>query len=174
MGILSSIKNRYCKAKNPIKYWRKKGVSIGDGCEIYSSASFGSEPYLVSLGNHVRINANVLFVTHDGGVWVLRELFEIYKDVDIFGEIVVGDNVHIGNNSIIMPGVKIGNNCIIGCGAIVTKDVPDNSIAVGVPARIIETVDQYAEKHKDDFVHTKYLTSEKKREVLLKKMKSKS
>ena len=46
------------------------------------------------------------------------------------------------------------NNCVIGCGAIVTKDIPDNSIAVGIPAKVIETVDDYAEKHRMQFVNT--------------------
>lgn len=65
-----------------------------------------------------------------------------------------------------MPGVSIGNNCIIGCGAIVTKSIPDNSVAVGVPAKVIETVDEYYEKHKNNFLETKGLTPKKKREYL--------
>ena len=60
-----------------------------------------------------------------------------------FGPIVVKDNVHIGWNAIIMPGVTIGNNCVIGCGAVVTHDIPDNSIAVGVPAKVIKSTDEY-------------------------------
>ena len=68
-----------------------------------------------------------------------------------------------------MPGVKIGDNCIIGCGAIVTHDVPDNSVAVGVPARVIETLDEYIEKNKDDFVYTKSMSAKGKRQYLLKK-----
>jgi len=165
--FLKNILSIYEKRRNPIRYWRKKGTQIGENCEIYSSAEFGSEPYLISLGNHVRVNAGVIFVTHDGGVWVLRDLKEEYKDNDIFGRITVGDNVHIGTNAIIMPGVQIGSNCIIGCGAIVTKDIPDNSIAVGVPARVIKSIDVYEQKHKDHFMHTKLLSAEEKRKFLM-------
>ena len=55
------------------------------------------------------------------------------------------------------------NNCVIGCGAIVTKDIPDNSIAVGIPAKVIETVDDYAEKHRMQFVNTKHLSATQKK-----------
>ncbi len=164
-SLIDKLKRR----RSPVKYWRKKGVMIGDRCEIYSSASFGSEPYLIRLGDHVRVNSGVNFVTHDGGVWVLRELEESLQDVDLFGKITVGNNVHIGTNAIIMPGVTIGDNCIIGCGAIVTKDIPSNAIAVGVPARVIKTIEEYKEKHADDFDHTKGFDRTKKRAYLMKK-----
>lgn len=72
-------------------------------------------------------------------------------------------------NVTIMPGVTIGSNCIIGCGAVVTKDIPDNSIAVGVPAKVIETIDDYYEKNKDLVDYTKNLSPTEKKEYLIKK-----
>ena len=164
---IKNIKEKIKKSINPIKYWQSKGLVIGKDCEIYKSASLGSEPYLITIGDQVRIASNVSFVTHDGGAWVIRHLKDEYKDVDLFGRIRVGNNVHIGINAVIMPGVSIGDNCIIGCGAIVTKDVPSNSIAVGVPARVIETVDEYFDKHTGDFLHTKEKTYNEKRDVLI-------
>lgn len=168
MGLINKAIDKIKRMNNPVKYWRKKGALIGDGCEIYSTASLGSEAYLVKLGDKVRVNSGVLFITHDGGVWVLRNIKEEYKGIDIIKPIEIGNNVHIGTNAIIMPNVKIGNNCIIGCGAIVTKDIPDNSIAVGVPARVIETIEDYENKHKEEFLQTKYMSSEDKRQFLLK------
>lgn len=168
MGVLKLLLEKYKINKNPVLYWRKRGIQIGENCEIYASANFGSEPYLISIGNHVRINASVKFITHDGGVWVLRDI-EGLEDVDLFGKISVGNNVHIGSGAIIMPGVTIGNNCVIGCGAVVTKPIPDNSIAVGVPARVIETVDEYILKHESDFDHTKGFSNEEKKQYLLEK-----
>ena len=166
--IIKKIIDYFEKKYRAQKYWEKKGLKCGASCEIYEGASFGSEPYLITLGNHVRVNTGVFFVTHDGGTWVLRGLNNNqYRDIDLFGTINVGDNVHIGTNAIIMPGVNIGNNCIIGCGAIVTHDIPDNCIAVGVPARVIESIDQYSEKHTESFLHTKLLTSTEKKEYLL-------
>lgn len=94
---------------------------------------------------------------------------EDLKNCDLFGTIEVGNNVHIGTNATIMPNVKVGSNCIVGCGAIVTKDVPDNSIVVGCPARVIETIDEYYAKHKNAFDITKQMSSEEKRQYLFKK-----
>lgn len=165
---MKRLLNHFLRKRDIVSYWRNKGARIGDGCEIYPSSSFGSEPFLITIGDHVRINSGVQFVTHDGGVWVLRKYLGDER-IDLFGEIFVGDNVHIGTNAIIMPGVKIGSNCIIGCGAIVTKDIPDNSIAVGVPARVIETVEEYAQKHRQDFDFTKLMPPEEKRAYLLSK-----
>jgi serine acetyltransferase len=63
-----------------------------------------------------------------------------------FGRVKISDNVYIGARVILMPGVTVGQNCIIGAGSIVTKDIPDNSLAVGSPARVIKTTSEYAEK----------------------------
>ncbi len=65
------------------------------------------------------------------------------------GPIEIGNNVFIGARSIILYNVKIGNNCIIGAGSIVTKDIPDNSVAVGVPAKVIGTFDSTLKKLED-------------------------
>ncbi len=176
MGVLAGIIAKRKKRKNPVDYWRKLGAQIGEQCELYPSAYLGTEPYLIKIGNHVRINSGVQFVTHDGGVWVLRGLADTdskfpaeMKDADLFGEITIGNNVHVGTNVIIMPGVSVGDNCIIGCGAIVTKNVPDNSIAVGIPARVIETVETYYHKHSQDFDLTKNYSPSQKKDYLQKK-----
>ena len=165
--MIKLLLDKFRLVKNPVKYWRSKGATIGDRCEIYSSVSLGSEPYLITIGDHVRITSKVSFITHDGGVWVLREMNSELADVDKFGKIVVGNNVHIGVGAVVMPGVKIGNNCIIGVGAVVTRDIPDNSIAVGIPARVIKTVAEYAEQHKEEFWNTKHMSVEEKKAYLL-------
>lgn len=135
--VVDKIRTIYCSNQQYTKILRKKGLKIGNNCEIYKNVDFGSEPYLVEIGNHVRITSNCKFITHDGGVWVLREIYKNPK-IDLFGKIVIGNNVHIGINSIIMPNVKIGNNVIIGCGAVVTKNIPDGEIWGGVPAKFIK------------------------------------
>ena len=55
-------------------------------------------------------------------------------------DVTIGDNVWIGGNAVIMPGVTIGNNVVIGAGSVVTKDLPDNVIAIGNPCRIIREI----------------------------------
>lgn len=169
MNILRFLIRRFLLHKNPNEFWKRAGASIGKNCEIHTKANLGSEPYLVSIGDYVRINEGVHIITHDGGVWVLRHLDNKYKNIDLFKNVSIGNNVHIGTNAIIMPGVHIGNNSIIGCGAIVTKNIPDNSIAVGIPARVIETINEYVNKHKNEFVDTKSMSYNEKRHFLLSK-----
>jgi len=54
--------------------------------------------------------------------------------------IIIGNNVWIGANTVINPGVHIGNNAVIGSGSVVTKDIPDNVIAVGNPCRVLREI----------------------------------
>ena len=166
MGVISVFIMKLKMARDPINYLRGKGAKIGKGCSIASNVDIGSEPYLVTIGDNVRLTEHVRIITHDGGLWVLRNLDEKYQKADLFKPVKIGNNVHVGVNSIIMPGVTIGNNVIIGCGAIVTKDIPDNSVAVGVPARVIETIDEYLLKNQKKFVNTKDMTADEKREKL--------
>ena len=169
ISLISRFWNRYklstASMEDHIKELRKQGIVIGIGCEIYKDVTWGSEPYLISIGNHVRITSGVRFVTHDGGVWTLRERGGC-EDIDKFGRIRIGNNVHIGWNTIIMPNVEIGDNCVIGCGAVVTKNVPPNSVSVGVPAKVIMTLDEYYKKNMDSFLNTKTMSAQEKREYL--------
>ncbi|MFT4005340.1 MAG: sugar O-acetyltransferase [Lacrimispora sp.] len=61
--------------------------------------------------------------------------------------ITIGNNVWIGGNAVINPGVKIGNNVVIGAGSVVTKDIPDNMIAVGNPCRVIREISEEDRKY---------------------------
>lgn len=143
MNIIDSM----LRIITPLKWGIKHGMEVGKGVSLSSrnGTSFGSEPYLIKLGDEVRISGGCTFVTHDGGTWSFRDLWE-YKDVQSYGSIVVGNRTFIGYGAIIMPGVKIGSRCVIGAGAIVTRDVPDNSVAVGCPAKVVSSTKEYADK----------------------------
>lgn len=130
---------------NPIQYSRKIGVSVGEDCRFISMPDFGSEPYLIEIGNHVTVSADVAMITHDGGTWCVRDK-EKYKGIFKYGKIIIKDNCFIGMRSIIMPGVTIGANSIVAAGAIVTKDVPENSVVAGIPAKVIKNTMEYAEE----------------------------
>ncbi len=146
---------------NPIKYAQKIGVHMGKDVHLYGNPykMFGTEPWAITLGNHVHITDGVRFVNHDGGTLVFRDRI---PDLEITKKISVGDYVYIGIQALIMPGVKIGNRCIIGAGAIVTHDIPDNSVAVGVPARVIKTADEYFEKIQKESLHVGHLVGKEK------------
>lgn len=144
------------------KYARCIGVKIGEDCNI-QKVSFGSEPYLIDIGNHVQITSGTKIFTHGGG-WVFRKQF---PELDYFGKVTIKNNVYIGNNCMIMPGVTIGNDVIIGAGSVVTKSIPDGKIAAGNPARIVGETNDFVEKIKQYDVGSKGMNYEEKKKYLL-------
>ncbi len=168
MMIISPMIEKY-KRRNMVKYATELGVKVGDRSEIAGNVIFDSEPYLIKIGSHSFISNGVRFVTHDGGVWTLKEIHRL-EDGGIVGPITVGDNCFIGNNAVIMPNVTIGNNCVIGYGSIVTHDIPDNEVWAGIPARRIESIEEYWEKNKDRITVPPH-GYEKKKEWLLNHFK---
>ena len=158
---------RYYKVKtNPIGYARGLGVKIGLKTRILDMqlGTFGSEPYLVQLGNNVEITSGVKFITHDGGVWVGRDE---EPDIDIIAPIKVGNNVFIGINSIILAGVTIGDNVVIGAGSVVTKDVQSGVVAAGAPAKPIKSTCEYLDEARERSLSTRLMTAEEKKNYLL-------
>ena len=145
-------------------YYRTLGANIGENCSfIGRNISLSSEPYLISIGNNVRVSFDVVFITHDGGTFVLRRE---QPNVSLYGKIDVGNNVFIGARSIILPNVKIGNNCIIAAGSVVTRDVKDGMIVGGVPAKVISNINDYKEKHKDELLPIADYSFDKKKNIL--------
>jgi len=128
-----------------MKIARSWGVQIGSDC-ILHNVKFGSEPYLISIGNHCEITSGVQFITHDGATWVLRKDRQFLGSK--FGPIIIHDNCFIGLNSLILPDVEIGPNSVVGAGSVVTKNIPENSIYAGNPARYICDYDEYLRKCK--------------------------
>lgn len=150
----------------PVKYAKKIGVNMPDsGCHLYGEIEWGSEPWLITLGRNVHITDGVKFITHDGGTLLFRQQIQ---DLEVTAPIVLGDDVYIGNNVMIMPGVTIGSRVVIGAGAIVTKDIPGNSVVVGVPAKVIETAEEYLEKLKEKSLHLGHLKGQEKDRELMK------
>jgi acetyltransferase-like isoleucine patch superfamily enzyme len=141
--IIERIKNKIELNKyDPFtiaEYFRKQGAQIGEHCFI-GVLHLGAEPYLIKIGNHVAIGIGVTFHTHDGVSWLFRDE---YPGIQTFGSIEIFDNCFIGVKATIMGNVKIGPNSVVGAAAVVTKDVPPNTIVGGNPARIIGFVDDY-------------------------------
>ena len=131
----------------PVKYAIKNGMQVGKGVSFVSPRStiLGTEPYLIQLGDYVRVSGNVTFLTHDGGTWAFRYQEE-YKNAFKYGRIQIGEHTFIGCGVTILPGIEIGKNCVIGAGSVVTKNVPDGSVWAGVPAKRICSIEEYAKK----------------------------
>ncbi len=156
--------------ENKRKYLIKRGANIGSGTRMNCNVdAFGTEPYLISVGENCLFAANIHLITHDGGIKVLNALgYFDGKRMDNMATITIGNNVYIGMGAYIMPGVHIGDNVIVGAGAIVTKDIPCNSVCVGVPARVIKTVDDYYQRliASERLFPTPGMSPKKKREYL--------
>lgn len=146
MKILTAIFLIKNKMKGSLKVAKEKGMVVESGVSVMGRVDFGSEPYLITLKTKCRISYDVTFINHDGGTWAFRNHMKEYKDVIKYGRIEVGEESFIGARSIIMPGVKIGRNCVIGAGSVVTKDVDDETVVAGIPAKKICTLKEYAEK----------------------------
>lgn len=125
---------------------------IGGGI-FWQSRYYPADPDLISIGDNVFITANVSFITHDTIRNMLNRKYKTKMFQRALGCIQVGDNVMIGSGTRIMYNVKIGSNVIIGAGSIVTKDIPDNSVAAGVPCRVIGSFDDLVEKRKRITAH---------------------
>ncbi len=143
------------------KQAKDAGVNIGVNNLVYSHF-WGSEPYLITIGNNCQITEGVEFFTH-GGAHVLRKE---NPDFDMFGKVVLGDWVYIGNNAMIMPGVTIGDNVLVAAGSVVTKSVPSNVVIGGNPARIICSIEEFENKNKKYNVSCKSYSFEKKKKYL--------
>ncbi len=127
----------YCRGG--VSHARLLGVSVGVDCRIFIR-NFGSEPFLIEVGNRVTISSGARIITHDGAAWLVRDdKGRRYR----YRRVVIGNDVFIGMNAIIMPGVRIGNCVIVAPGCVVTKSVPDGCIVGGIPGRIIGSFDEY-------------------------------
>lgn len=165
MSIVKAVVKKIKASANPVKYAISIGVNIKGDVKFYCSPAemFGSEPWMITLGDNVYIASEVKFITHDGGVLPLRK--EV-PDLEITKPIVIGNDVFIGIRTILMPGVTVGNRCIIAAGSIVTKNVPDNSVVAGAPAKVIKSTDEYLEKLKSESLHIGHLGGEDKAKEL--------
>lgn len=170
MNLIKKLTHIYKSKKDPVKYARSLGVAVGKNTRLINikplDSTFGSEPYLVTIGNHVTVAADVRFVTHDGGVWVFREK---EPDIEVFGAIVIGDNVFIGYGTIIMPGVTVGSNVVIGARSIVTRDIPDNVVVAGSPAKVLKSIDDYYRSLDGRKLNIRNLPNDEKKKILQEK-----
>lgn len=134
--IIRIVKRIFMKnSKSQIKY------KIGN-IKHHNSRIDALMPQFVEIGDNFISAPGSMILTHDSSLLFHAKKYRIEK-------VKIGDNVFLGANAIILPGVTIGNSVIIGAGAVVTKDVPDNCVVAGNPARIICSVEDYIQKCKE-------------------------
>lgn len=111
-------------------------IKIGDGCYLGYNLSIlaGAD---IDIKKGVLMASNVLISSENHSINPESDLYYMDQPLNC-GKIIIEEGCWIGQNAIILPNVKIGKKCVIGAGSIVTKDIPDYSVAVGSPARIIK------------------------------------
>lgn len=106
-------------------------VNIGEGSNILHGTIFSND---VKLGKGCIVYYNSI-ITHD---CIVGDFVEISPSVTLLGRVQIGDYCQIGTNATVLPGIIIGRNVIVGAGSVVTKNIPDNCMVIGIPARIIK------------------------------------
>lgn len=123
-----------------IKRLVRRGLKLGENVDFEKGVNIDANfPWLIEIGDNVVLSPWVYILSHDSSSKSLTGLMKI-------GKVSIGENTFVGARSIILPGTKIGKNCVIGANSIVTRDIPNNSVAVGNPARVISTIDEYKDK----------------------------
>jgi len=133
INILKNILKKILLPKPlPIRY------KIGN-IKYHNSKVDSLVPEQVEIGDNFVSAPGSIILAHDASLFIRHGVYKI-------GKTIIGNNVFIGANAVILPGVKLGDNVIVGAGAIVTKDVKPNHVVVGNPARVITDIDSYYKK----------------------------
>lgn len=118
----------------------KDGLIVGKNFNMLKGSIIDpSHCWLITIGNNVTFAPNVHILAHDAST-------KFHLDYTKIAKVNIGDNVFIGTGSIVLPGINIGDNSIIGAGSVVVKDIPNNSVYSGNPAKYICTLEEYLVK----------------------------
>lgn len=147
--IFSTLDN--LKWKSYYQMCIKRGLKLNKNVVLRNGIDFGSEPYLIEIGNNSRVSSGAMFITHSGGQYIMRKM-KGYENVRIFGRIKIGNDTFIGARVTINHSVEIGNNCIVATGSVVNSSIPNNCVYGGIPAKYICTTTEYYDRQKEQSV----------------------
>jgi len=165
MNLIKALYLKYLQLFKPVKYAHKLGVHFGKNFKPFGTIHYGSEPWIIKMGDNVYLTNNICFITHDGGTLLFRNQV---PDLEITKPITIGNNVYVGVNTTILPGVTIGDNVVVGACSVITKNVPSGSVVAGNPARVIKTTSEYFEKLQMQSLHLGHLNRTEKDKALRK------
>ena len=125
-------------------------MTIGQDLRIYDVPSIvvdETRPWLITIGDHVRLTHGVVILTHDFSKCVLNIKYN--ENIGEGAETVIGNNCFVGNYAIILMGTKIGNNVIVGAGSVVHGNIPDDVVIAGNPAKVICSIEDFLLKRRE-------------------------
>lgn len=154
-GKLHNYVNANNYMKHYVKYLRQLGIRIiGTPCYISSDAYFDGHNYSgITIGDNVTISREVMFLVHDYSIVQGLKSIDKYTfkggeegTPHIMGTITVGNNSFIGARVSLLPGTTVGENCIIGACSVVKGVIPNDSIVVGNPGKIVANTTIWAKE----------------------------
>ena len=138
-GLLRKALSRL-RGEIPTDVLIKKGLKVGKNFDRHIGTIIDdSHPWLITIGDNVELAPRVHVLSHDTSTNLITGKTRL-------GLVNIGDNVFVGSDSVILPNVTIGENVIIGAGSVVSKSIPANSVAVGNPARVICSYQEYSNR----------------------------
>lgn len=141
MKLLSRIKAIVRGEQNMDKLIRQ-GLKVGKNFKRMKDVIIDpSHCWHISIGDNVTLAPRVHILAHDAST-------KTFLNHTRVANTIIGDNVFVGAGAIVLPGVTIGNNVVIGAGSVVTKDIPDNSVALGNPARVVKSLEVFLNEHR--------------------------
>lgn len=127
-----------------MEYLLAHGLRVGEHFQSYTEFPFDANwPWLITVGNNVLISTNVKILAHDASTVRAGAHTKI-------GIVEIGDNVFIGSGTTVLCNTRIGSNVIIGAGSVVSRDIPDNTVAAGNPAKVVCTMEEFSTRHQEN------------------------
>ena len=142
-GLLAGIYVRVFRP-SPLPHLVSRGLTVGRNLSMLEGAWIDSSHcHHITIGDDVTLSRGVRVLAHDAST-------KRHLSYTRIGKVDIGDRTFIGAGSIILPGVRIGRDVIVGAGSVVTRDIPDRSVAHGNPARVSGTLDDFLERKRDE------------------------
>ncbi len=167
-NMLRKVYRRYFRP-NPLPRLIERGLVIGNNFKMMGEVILDSDHcWHITIGDDVTLAPRVHILSHDAST-------KTHLNYTMIGKVTIGNRVFIGASAIVLPGVTIGNDVVIGAGSVVSRDIPGNSVAVGNPAKVIGSFENYLERKKnemesypcfgEEYTHLKGVTGSMKNEM---------
>lgn len=171
MSLKESIKNIIKRMNGEISTSTlvKRGLKVGKNFNRQQGSYIDpTHCFLVEIGDNVTFSIRVTVLAHDAST---KKSIGYTK----IGKVIIGNNVFVGANATILPNVKIGNNVVVGANSVVTKNIPDNCVVAGNPAKLICSIEEFSQRNAmkmektrrfgKEYRFSKTMTEQKKKEI---------